>query len=60
MFPKDVKVILNVQTDSRDKLNRILSLLREFSPFYYATTSYEAKRPGEEKTIYVINCSLSK
>lgn len=60
MFPKDIKVVLSVQTSYRDKLNKLLSLLREFNPTYYTTSAYEQKNPGEEKVIYVVNCFLSK
>lgn len=59
MFPKDIKVILNVQTESRDKLGKILALLKEFKPAYYVSHLYEQKT-GEEKTIFIINCSLTK
>jgi len=59
MFPKDIKVILNVQTDSRDKLDKILALLKEFKPVYYVSHLYEQKTI-EEKTIYIVSCSLTK
>ena len=59
MFPKDIKVILNVQTESRDKLDKVLALLQEFKPVYYVSHLYEQKT-NEEKTIYVASCSLTK
>jgi hypothetical protein len=59
MFPKDIKVILNVQTDSRDKLDKVLVLLKEFKPVYYVSHLYEQKT-NEEKTIYITSCSLTK
>ncbi|CAH1760567.1 12941_t:CDS:2 [Entrophospora sp. SA101] len=58
MFPKDIKVILNVQTDSRDKLDKILVLLREFKPVYYVSHLYEQKT-NEEKTIYILTKKLT-
>ena len=59
MFPKDIKVILNVQTSSRDGLDKILALLREFKPSYYVSHLYEQKT-NEQKTIYIVSCSLTK
>jgi len=52
-------VILNVQTDSRDKLDKILALLKEFKPVYYVSHLYEQKTI-EEKTIYIVSCSMTK
>jgi len=60
MFPKDIRVVLTVQTSSRAKLDKILSLLKEYSPSYYVTHPYEQKKAGEERTIYVVNCFMSK
>ncbi|RHZ36510.1 YitT family protein [endosymbiont GvMRE of Glomus versiforme] len=59
MFPKDIKVILNVQTNSRDKLDKILALLKEFKPVYYVSHLYEQKT-SEEKIVYIVSCSLTK
>lgn len=59
MFPKDIKVILNIQTSSRDSLDKILALLQEFKPVYYVSHLYEQKT-NEQKTVYIVSCSLTK
>ena len=59
MFPKDIKVILNIQTSSRDSLDKILALLQEFKPVYYVSHLYE-QNTNEQKTIYIVSCSLTK
>jgi hypothetical protein len=59
MFPKDIKVSLTIQADTRNKWGKVLDLLKEFKPVYYISHFYEQKS-GEEKTVYMVNCLLTK
>ena len=59
MFPKDIKVNLTVQADSRKKWIQVLELLKEFKPNYYINHFHELKT-GEEKTAYMADCLITK
>ena len=59
MFPKDVEVILRVQTNYRHKLEKILSLLKEFRPVFYVSRFYHFEK-AEEESAYLTSCSLTK
>ena len=59
MFPKDVKVSLTVQANDRRKWGQVLEVLKEHKPVYYISHFHEQKT-GEEKTVYMVNCLLTK
>lgn len=59
MFPRDVRVVLNIQTTDRDKLSEILRILKGFRKLYSCSWVYESEEKSE-KEIFVVSCSLSK